>query len=88
MDTEQQGRAVWREEKPGNGRRRGKGGIFVMFTGCRVAHSAACMQRAGSSSYKQISPPLSLLQKFQMITIIIHNGFNTAWTMTPFNTFH
>ena len=45
MDTEQQGRAVWREEeKQGSGRRRGKGDICDVYglqggTRCSLQHS-------------------------------------------------
>lgn len=51
MDTEQQGRAVWREEKQRSGRRRGKGDICDIY-GLQggTQHSLV-----GSSAYKTFS---------------------------------
>lgn len=46
MDTEQQGRAVWREEKEGNGRRRGICDIYGLQGGTR--HGVV-----GGSSYNR-----------------------------------
>lgn len=51
MDTEQQGRAVWREEKRRSGRRRGKGDICDIY-GLQGGTQHGIV---GSSSYKTFS---------------------------------